>query len=118
MAALPSYVKLLRDSAGEEFDPGVVVSDMEKGLAKMRRSASRVVVSVSATLFFKKRQDTIDFETWYFETIKQIGWFDWKDPRTNTVRSVRFKSGSIGQLQPLAQRYGYAKRAVTLEYLR
>ena len=36
MAALPSYVRVLRDDAGEQFDPGVVVSEMERGLSKMR----------------------------------------------------------------------------------
>lgn len=118
MAALPSYVRMLRDNAGEEFDPGVVVSEVEKGLAKMRVSQSRVVVQVAATLFFRKRQDSINFESWYFDTIKRIGWFDWRDPRTGQVRSVRFKSGAIGRLEPQSAGYGHSKRAVTLEYLR
>lgn len=118
MAALPSYVKLLRDDAGEEFDPGVVVSEMEKGLAKMRVGQSRVVVSVSATLLFETRQASLDFDNWYFNTIKRIGWFDWHDKRANVTRSVRFQGGAIGRLEPLAAGYRYAKRAVTLEYLR
>lgn len=118
MAALPSYVKLLRDDAGEQFDPGVVVSEMEKGLAKMRVGQSRVVVQVTATLFFKTREDTIAFEDWYFTTIRRIGWFDWRDPRTGLVRSVRFKGGDIGKLTSAAARYGKAQRSVTLEYLR
>lgn len=118
MAELPRYVRLLRDGAGEEFDPGVVVSEMEKGLAKMRVGQSRVVVEVAATLLFRSRQDTLDFDDWYFQTIKRVGWFDWRDSRTLTVRSVRFKGGAIGQLLPLSPRYGYAKRSVTLEYLR
>lgn len=118
MAELPSYVKLLREGAGEDFDPGVVVSEMEKGLAKMRVGQSRVVVDVAATLQFETRQASIDFESWYFNTIKRIGWFDWYDARNRVTRSVRFKGGSIGRLEPLTARYGYAKRAVTLEYLR
>lgn len=118
MAALPSYVKLLRDGAGREFDPGVVVSEMEKGLPKMRVGQSRVVVHVAATLFFKTRQDAVAFEDWYFDTIKRIGWFDWYDSLYGITRSVRFQNGSIGQLQPLTARYGHSKRSVTLEYLR
>lgn len=118
MAALPSYVKLLRDGAGREFDPGVVVSEMEKGLSKMRVGQSRVVVHVAATLFFTTRQDAVAFEAWYFDTIKRIGWFDWYDSLYGITRSVRFKGGDIGQLQPLAARYGHSKRSVTLEYLR
>lgn len=118
MAALPSYVKVLRDGAGEEFDPGVVVSEMEKGLAKMRVGQSRVMVEVAATLQFETKQASLDFEDWYFNTIKRIGWFDWHDKRAGVTRSVRFKSGSIGRLEPLAAGYRYAKRSVTLEYLR
>lgn len=118
MTALPSYVRVLRDGAGEEFDPGVVVSEMEKGLAKMRVSQSRVVVQVAATLFFRTRQDSISFEGWYFDTLKRIGWFDWRDPRTGQVRTVRFKGGAIGRLEPQSARYGHSKRAVNLEYLR
>lgn len=118
MAELPSYVKLLRDDAGEKFDPGVVVSEMEKGLTKMRVGQSRVVVQVTATLFFKTRQNSIDFEDWYFTAIRRIGWFDWRDSRTGQVRSVRFKGGDIGQITPLSMRYGHSKRTVTLEYLR
>lgn len=118
MAALPTYVKLLRDDAGEEFDLGVIVSEMEKGLAKMRVNQGRVVVQVAATLLFETRQASLDFEDWYFTVIKRIGWFDWYDRRANVTRSVRFKGGAIGRLEPMAARYRYAKRAVTLEYLR
>ena len=118
MAALPSYVRVMRDDAGEQFDPGVVVSDMERGLQKMRVGNSRVAVHVQATLYFGSRADSISFEDWYFNTIKRIGFFDWKDPRSGTIRSVRFKGGAIGQLEPITSRFGQSKRTVTLEYLR
>lgn len=118
MAALPGYVKLLRDDAGERFDPGVVASEMEKGLAKLRVNQNRVVVKVAATLFFKSRQDSLSFEDWYFNDIRRIGWFDWRDHRTGQVRSIRFKGGDVGQLISLTTRFGRSKRSVTLEYLR
>lgn len=118
MAQLPSYVRLLRDNAAEQFSPGVVVSDMDRGLQKMRISQSKVVVQVAATLLFRSRRDTIAFEEWYFDTIRRIGWFDWHDPRSRTMRTVRFRGGDIGSLTPLAARYAIAKRSVILEYLR
>jgi hypothetical protein len=118
MAALPSYARVLLEGAGEQFDPGIVKTEMEKGLAKMRVAQSRVVVEVPVTLFFNSTADTISFETWYFDVIKRIGFFDWRDPRSGTTRSVRFKDGDIGKLTPLSSRYGIAKREVTLEYLR
>lgn len=118
MAALPGYVRLLRDDAGEGFNPGVVASEMEKGLDKLRVNQSRVVVQVAATLFFKSRSDSLSFEDWYFNDIRRVGWFDWRDPRAGLVRSVRFKGGDIGRLTPLTARYWRSKRSVTLEYLR
>ena len=118
MAALPSYARVLLEGAGEEFDPGVAKSEMEKGLAKMRVVQSRVVVDVPITLFFRTQADTISFETWYFDTIKRIGFFDWRDPRGGQVRSVCFKDADIGKLVPLSRGYEVAKRDVTLQYLR
>lgn len=118
MAALPTYVKLLRDGAGVQFDPGVLASEMERGLAKIRVTQSRVVVQVAATLFFKTRKDSLSFEDWYFNVIKRVGFFEWRDSYSGRVLSVRFKGGNIGKLEPLTSRYGKSQRAVTLEYLR
>ena len=118
MAALPSYVCILLEGAGEEFEPGVIVSEMERGLPKMRIGQSRVIVDSPATLMFSTQADTISFETWYFETIKRIGFFDWLNPRTGQLLSVRFKGGDIGKLVPVTTSYALAKRDVTLQYLR
>ncbi|WP_312593996.1 hypothetical protein [Comamonas terrigena] len=118
MAQLPDYVTMLLDEAGEEFDPGVVKSEMERGLPKMRIGTSRVVVSVSAALLFDSAADAASFETWYFNDIRRIGFFDWVDPRTGTVRTGRFKDGAIGKLVPTIAGYAQSKRSVTLEYLR
>lgn len=118
MAALPSYVIVLLDGYSEEFDPGVVKSEMERGLAKMRVSQSRVVKSIAVNLVFESQADANSFETWYFDTIKRIGWFDCIDPRTNALRSVRFKDGALGAIQPQAGGFALSRRSATLEYLR
>lgn len=118
MAQLPDYVTMLLDDAGEEFDPGVVKSEMERGLPKQRVGASRVVVHVSASLLFDSAEDAGKFEAWYFDDIRRIGFFTWIDPRTGGVRTGRFKDGSIGKLVPTVAGYAQSKRDVTLEYLR
>lgn len=118
MAKLPEYVVLTMSGAGEEFDPAVVRSEMERGLPKQRLQSRSVVVQVSCTLHFRSRQDTLAFDTWYFDAIKRIGWFDWFDGRAGVVRSVRFAGGAIGKLTPLRARYAVATRTATLEYLR
>lgn len=118
MAALPEYVIVLLEGYTEEFDAGVVKSEMERGLAKQRVGQSRVVKTIAVNLVFESAADADSFEGWYFDTIKRIGWFDWRDPRTNTMRSVRFKGGALGQIQPLAGGFGLSRRSAELEYLR
>lgn len=118
MAALPGYAHVSLESYSEQFDPGIVKTEMDRGLAKMRVGQSRTVVNVAITLIFASRDDAASFETWYFDTIKRIGFFDWLDPRTNTVRSVRFKDGDIGALESLAPGVSISRRSATLEYLR
>lgn len=118
MAQLPSNLTILIDDAGEEFDPGVVESEMERGLSKMRVGQSRVVVNVPATLLFESAQAAEQFEDWYFNTIRRIGAFTWVDPRTNVTRTGRLKGGAIGKLVPTIAGYAQSKRTVTLEYLR
>jgi hypothetical protein len=118
MADLPAYVTVLLDGHSEKFDPGVVESQMEKGLSKLRVSQSRVVVEQTAQLLFSSAAETVAFETWYFNTIKRIGWFTIHDPRVNAPRTVRFKGGDIGVLEPLTGAYEASQRTVVLEYLR
>lgn len=118
MAALPDYVIVLLDGYSEQFDPGVASSEMERGLSKLRVAQSRVVVGVSAALVFETAADATAFETWYFTDIRRIGWFDWLDPRTSVLRTVRFRGGDIGALEALAPGVELSRRRVTLEYLR
>lgn len=117
MASLPAYVTVLY-SRPESFDPGVVASPMERGLAKLRSVNTRVVKQVAVTLLFSSAADTESFEGWYFDVIKKTGFFDWLDTRTNTVRSVRFKEGVLGELTPTTQGFAIAQRTATLEFLR
>ncbi len=118
MAQLPDYLTILLDDTGEEFDPGVIKSEMERGMAKHRVGQSRVVVEVPVTLLFDREEDAESFYDWYFNTIKRIGFFTWKDPRTQTLRSGRFKGGAIGKLVPTIAGYAQSKRSCVLEYLR
>lgn len=84
----------------------------------MRVGHSRVVVDVPATILFETTADTISFEAWYFDVIKRVGVFDWRNPRTGQLLSVRFRGGDIGKLVPVTGGYAMAKRDVTLQYLR
>lgn len=118
MAALPNYVKVLFNGAGEKPDPGVEVFETERGLDKLRVVNSRAVIEVTVVLRTYTRADANAFDTWYHDTINRIGFFDWLDPRTRTIRSVRFKRGELGEMTPRRGSYEIADRSATLEYLR
>lgn len=117
MAALPSYVSLLHAGQTDSFDPGIVRSEMERGLPKQRVQSRRVLRKLSVTLQFQTRADVNAFEAWYFTTIGRIGFFDVVHPRTGQAIAMRFEGGSIGELVPAASGYAIATRAVVLEYL-
>jgi hypothetical protein len=96
MTQLPDYLTILLDDTGEEFDPGVIKSEMERGMAKQRVGQSRVVVEVPVTLLFDSAADAESFYDWYFNTIKRIGFFTWTDPGHR-----RFAPGA-SKMAPLA----------------
>ena len=117
MATFPPYARLLFDGASESFDPGIVKSEMERGLAKQRVQSRRVLRKLNATVMFKSAEDATAFETWYFTTIGRIGFFDVVHPRTRAVVPMRFENADIGELVPLMGRFEVAKRSFVLEYL-
>lgn len=118
MAQLPNDVLVLLDGYSEEFEAGVIKTEMERGLAKYRVGQSRVVMTVSVSLVFETSASATAFDDWYFSVVRRIGWFDWLDPRTNAMRTVRFKDGALGALQPMAGQFSMSKRTAALEYLR
>lgn len=118
MADFPSYAKILTDGFSESFDPAVERTDMERGVPKQRLINSQVLVKLSATVFFRSSDDVAAFESWYFDTIKRIGWFQMKHPRTGGAITARFEGGSIGSLSPLGPKFYIASRNVVMEYLR
>lgn len=118
MSNFPNYVEIMLDEGGEEFSPDVLESPMERGPAKLRLLNRRVTMELQVKLLFESRQSTLDFDTWYFDEIKRIGWFNLADPRSGVVRSMRFKGGALGRLTPAVASYAVSTRTATLEYLR
>lgn len=118
MNTFPDYVEIMLDEGGEEFDPGVVSSEMERGLPKLRLKDSRVTMNLPVKLLFESVQATLDFDVWYFEVIKRIGFFQAVDPRTGQLRTMRIKGGVLGKLTPETAGYAVSTRTATLEFLR
>lgn len=118
MASLPSYVTVLFDGYGEQFDPSVQRTDMDKGKPKQRVLNTHVMQEVEARLLFKSEADAAAFEAWYFDTIKRVGEFTFTHPRTGATITGSFKGGDIGRLVPMIPDFSWSARDVTIEYLR
>lgn len=119
MAAFPDFAKILLAGTSRKFDPAVVKTEMERGLPKLRRGNSRVVMQIPVRIRTYTREDALAFDVWYHDTIQRIGWFDWYDPRHRLVRPVRFMDGALGEETPMrGGDHEVADRTATLEYLR
>lgn len=119
MATWPSYARVMFDGYGEEFDPGILRTEMERGVPIERVVNTDVIEEVGVSLYFSTKEDHAAFESWYFTTINRIGWFEWRHPRLGVVVSARFKGASIGRLQPVSGAFrGIVRDGVTLEYVR
>ena len=118
MAALPAYVQVLEAGYGEDFDPSIERTEMERGVPKERVLNSQVLMKLSATLLFMSKADIAAFEDWYFVTIQRVGWFDLVHPRTGATVTARFEEAKIGKLTPRNPMFTRATRSVVFEYLR
>ena len=118
MADFPSYTCFQSGSFSESFDPSVERTEMERGPAKQMKLNSRVMVKFTGNLLFKSKADAASFETWYFDTIGRIGWFNMNHPRTGAAIVARFVGGDIGELSPTGPDWSVSVRPVQIEYLR
>lgn len=119
MSSLPSYARVVFDGYSETFEPAVLRTEMERGVPIERVLNTDVIEEVSVSLYFDTNAAHSNFEDWYFNTIKRIGYFDWKHPRLGVVVQARFKGGSIGSLAPITGGFrGIVRSNVTLEYVR
>jgi len=118
MPTFPTYAEILFAGYSESFDPSVQRTEMERGVPKQRLLNSQVLVKIQASIFFRSAADVEAFESWYFDEVRRIGWFDMAHPRTDQPIRARFENGSIGTLVPLNTLFRVARRDLVLEYLR
>lgn len=118
MARLPAYVRITMAGYGEDFDPSVERTEMERGMPRQRLINSDVLMQVMVNLIFERKEYCEMFDTWYFEEIERIGFFEFRHPRTKQMLNVRFVDGKIGPLVPIKGGFGLTTRQCTVEYLR
>jgi hypothetical protein len=118
MATWPTYARLQLPGTTEEETKIVARTEMERGVPRTRRTASDPLVTVSATILFRTRQEENDFRAWYYSSTGAAAgaaWFEWVDPRTNTFRQTRI--AELGQAMPLAALWAVSSRQCKLEYV-
>jgi len=118
MPSFPIYAEILFAGYSESFDPSVQRTEMERGVPKQRLLNTQVLVKINASIFFRSAVDVEAFESWYFDDIQRIGWFEMPHPRTDQPVQARFENGGIGSLVPLNTLFRVARRDVVIEYLR
>ncbi|HDS1579577.1 hypothetical protein WG628_18720 [Stenotrophomonas maltophilia] len=118
MSSWPTYAEVRFADYAEEFDPAVERTEMERGVPKQRLLNTDVLQTIIASVQFRSAQAVADFEAWYFNEIRRIGWFSMEHPRTGELIRARFQGGSIGRLQPLNTQFRFAKRDLVIEYVR
>lgn len=117
MSMWPSYAKIVLNGYGEDFDPSIERTDMERGMPKQSIINSRVLKTLDFTVQFETAVDAQAFEDWYFNDIQRIGFFDFRDPRTRQIRNARIKDAKIGRLTPVLGGFGFTQRTLSVEFL-
>lgn len=118
METFPDYAEILFAEYGEDFEPSVERTEMERGVPRQRVLNTHVLQTMGASVLFRSQQAAFDFEDWYFNRLKRIGWFNVRNPRTGQTVQARFQAGKIGRLEPLAPGFRLSKRDLVLEYMR
>lgn len=118
MAALPGYVGVLYDSIRDRPNPSVERTEMERGVAKQRRTNTGTLISLPLTFDFATMDDAEAFLDWYFDVIRIVDFFDMTHPRTGATIRARFVGGDVGELRPAEGIDRPWQRDVQVEYLR
>lgn len=101
MNELPEGVKVLFSGFNEEPHPQVQRDEMERGPVNQELLNSRMRWTMPLSLFLDRAEAFDALIRWYTETIRVIGFFDLKHPRTQETIRCRLEEGKLGTLQPV-----------------
>ncbi|MCC4588767.1 hypothetical protein LL962_16940 [Xanthomonas sp. NCPPB 1067] len=118
MASFPPNIRLLAGDLGEEPEPSVQRTEMERGPAKQAIINTRVMVELPITMVFLTAESMVAFDDFYFDEIGRVGYFDMVHPRTRKLVSARFKGGAVGRLQAANAEFTQGTRQAVLEFRR
>lgn len=118
MASLPSYVVIRMSNWSETIKPNIESTEMERGPDKYRRLNSRATMRMKCSLLFGSTADDLAFLDWYFNVIKEVGYFAMTHPRTGQSIQARFLQADIGEARSISGTDHLWQRDTTIEYRR
>ena len=90
MATFPSYACILLDGYSEQADYGVLRSETDAAIDKVRPRWTLAKVTRDIRIKVDSLADKKLFDTWFRDDIKRgTDWFDWVDPLTETTKRAR-----------------------------
>lgn len=116
MNELPSGVRLLFTGFNEEPHPEVQRDEMDRGPINQELLNSRMRWTMPLALFLDRAETFDALITWYTDTIRVIGWFNMKHPRTGKELRVRLVDGKLGALQPIRPGWKAGTVDITVEF--
>ncbi len=116
MNELPAGVQVLFAGFQEEPHPDVQRDEMERGPINQELLNSRMRWTMPLTLLILEAAAFDALLDWYSNTIRVIGWFDIKHPRTRETIQVRLEKGVLGPLQPIRPGWKAGQVQITVEY--
>lgn len=116
MNELPEGVQVLVAGFGETPDPDVQRDEMERGPINQELLNSRIRWTITVTFMMESKAALAAFFSWYRNTIKVIGYFTMKHPRTGEELQFRLVDGKIGTAAPIAPNWRASTIAAELEY--
>lgn len=116
MNELPAGVQVLFSGYQEEPHPDVQRDEMDRGPINQELLNSRMRWTMPLTLLILSPEAFDALTNWYTNTIRVIGWFDIKHPRTGETLKVRLEDGKLGALQPIRPGFKAGQVQITVEY--
>lgn len=116
MNELPKGIQVLASGYADTPQPDVQRDEMDRGPVNQELINTRLRWEMGVTFLMETRQALEDFEHWYTNTIRIIGWFDVRHPRTGQTIRARFPKGERGAAEMIAPGWRASSVTAKLEY--
>lgn len=118
MNEMPQGVRPLYSGFSEEPHPDVQRDEMDRGPVNQELLNSRIRWTLQLDLLLEEETAFDALIVWYSQTIRVIGSFDMKHPRTGETLRCSLVDGKLGVLQPIRPGFKAGTVPITVEFYR